>query len=156
MPNLFDDGSPLVSPTLEGERYNKWLKGLQDEAKELTKKESDDEYGPFTAIMDRIQVRVIDEEEVDAQGVHVPKKYRQHSNAGIIISTGLGVQVGPRFFTMEELGLVPGQKVMFGEYNAEKFDEDGHEYVLVRAGDIRGFWPRVSKTLEVSPDAPNA
>jgi co-chaperonin GroES (HSP10) len=152
-PNLFDDGAPM-NPSLSGDRLNEWMKTVQNEAKDLTKKEaSAEEYGPFTAIMDRIQVRVVEETEEDAQGVHVPKKYRQHSNAGIIVATGIGVQVGPRFFTMEELGLVKGQKVMFGEYNAEKFDEEGVEYVLVRAADIRGFWPRVVKAVEVNPDA---
>ena len=95
------------------------------------------EYGEFTPILDRVQVKVLDEMVQDESGVMVPPKYRQHSNKGIVVGVGQWVVLGGKQIPLIEV-VKPGDKVLFGEYNCEKFVEGGEEYELVRVQDIRG------------------
>jgi len=97
-------------------------------------------YTPFSPIMDRVQVKVIEEMVKDEQGVLMPPKYRQHSNMGVVIAIGQWVILGGKQIPLGEV-IQPGDKVLFGEYNCEKFDGvDGEEYELIRVQDIRGVW----------------
>ena len=95
------------------------------------------EYGEFSPILDRVQVKVLDEMVKDESGVMVPPKYRQHSNKGIVVEVGQWVVLGGKQIPLIEV-VKPGDKVLFGEYNCEKFVEGGEEYELVRVQDIRG------------------
>lgn len=94
-------------------------------------------YGEFSPILDRVQVRVLDEMVKDESGVMVPPKYRQHSNKGIVVKVGQWVVLGGKQIPLDEV-VKPGDKILFGEYNCEKFTESGEEYELVRVQDIRG------------------
>lgn len=102
-------------------------------------------YAPFAPIMDRVQVRVI-EEQVEENGVMMPPKYRQHSNKGIVVAVGQWVILGGKQIPLLDV-IKPGDKVLFGEYNCEKFNGlDGQEYELVRVQDIRGVERLVEPT----------
>ena len=105
------------------------------------------EYGEFTPILDRVQVKVLDEMVQDESGVMVPPKYRQHSNAGIVIALGQWVVLGGKQIPLDEVIQV-GSKIMFGEYNAERFTQDGVDYELVRVQDIRGVWRKLNGQTE--------
>ena len=83
-------------------------------------------YKPFVPLNDWIVIRVV-EDQVDESGVIVPKKYRQQSNCGIVVSVSTNIKE-----------LKSGDKVLFGQYNSEKFNKDGEELELVRIQDIRG------------------
>ena len=105
------------------------------------------EYGEFSPILDRVQVKVLDEMVKDESGVMVPPKYRQHSNAGIVIALGQWVVLGGKQIPLDEVIQV-GSKIMFGEYNAERFTQDGVDYELVRVQDIRGVWRKLNGQTE--------
>jgi chaperonin GroES len=98
---------------------------------------SEVQYETFVPILDRVQVKVLDEMVKDESGVMVPPKYRQHSNKGIVVKVGQWVVLGGKQIPLDTV-LKPGDKVLFGEYNCEKFVEGGEEYELVRVQDIRG------------------
>jgi len=103
-------------------------------------------YTPFKAIMDRIQVKVLDEQVQGEDGVMVAPKYRQHSNKGIVVSVGDWVIIGGKMAPIDFIK--PGDKVLFGEYNCEKFVEGDQEYELVRVQDIRGVERMIDTSAE--------
>lgn len=88
--------------------------------------ESLKKYEPFTPILDRVLIRRVEDAPTTKMGV--PDKYRQQTNKGEIL--GLGELV------KSKLGI--GDLVLFGEYNAERFQKDGEELWLVREANIRG------------------
>jgi co-chaperonin GroES (HSP10) len=81
-------------------------------------------YLPFEPLGNRVVIKVI-EEQADDNGIVVPKKYRQQSNKGRIVYSAVS-------------SLKPGDIVLFGQYNAEKFTKGGEELEIVRIEDIRG------------------
>ena len=108
----------------------------------------------FKPILDRVLVRRVQDEQVSKLGL--PDKYRQQTNEGEVLSVGdfvvLGGHVVPfirantwftRFltwlgFVLPTVGVQVGDRVLFGEYNAERFTQDGEELWIVRVQDIRG------------------
>jgi co-chaperonin GroES (HSP10) len=123
--------------------------------------------------MDRILVmRISDDPDTELledgstrnkkSGLITAAKYRQHSNVGIVLSTGHWVVVGGVKFPMEEF-VNPLDKVTYGDYNSEVFPMDkkkvealcdsiGVNYVedaqglrVVRVQDVRGVEKNVPK-----------
>jgi co-chaperonin GroES (HSP10) len=84
------------------------------------------EFEPFQPLNDRVLIKRVVLQSAP-EGFVVPERYRQHTNVGIVKSVGNLV-----------VGVSPGDRVRFGEYNAEKFELDGEEFELVRLADIRG------------------
>lgn len=93
-------------------------------------------YLEFRPILDRIIVKRLD--ECDETGITVPKKYRQHSNKGIVVAIGDFVVLGGLRVPLSDLVNV-GDIVLVGEYNSEKFEKDGEELWIVRLQDVRGI-----------------
>lgn len=97
------------------------------------------QYDPFTPILDRVLIRRVEEAQTSKLGL--PDKFRQQTNKGEILGIG----------DLVKTNLKPGDRVLFGEYNAERFTKDGEELWLVREADIRGverlvvFVPTLSK-----------
>lgn len=98
------------------------------------------EYEPFQPILDRIVVRRI-ESNTDTDGFVVPEKYRQHTNIGEVLAIGTGVVLGMIFHDMDTFVEV-GDRVLFGEYTAEKYVFEGDEQEIVRIQDVRGVFKR--------------
>ena len=128
------------------------------------------EYEAFTPILDRVLVkRIPDDPNMELledgslrdkrTGFVIPGKYRQHSNVGIVLATGNQVVLGGFKLDMSDV-VRPGDKVIHGEYNAEKVilpKEMVHslcdaleidygieeELNLVRVQDIRGVYKTI-------------
>lgn len=84
------------------------------------------EYEPFAPLGDRILLRRVEEAQTNKLGV--PDKYRQQTNKFEVLG------VGELATTVK-----PGDHVLAGEYNAERFmDDDGQELWLVRIAMVRG------------------
>jgi co-chaperonin GroES (HSP10) len=104
------------------------------EVQEAPKKFPERTYGTARPLLDRILImRISDDPDVEQladgstrsrkSGLVTAAKYRQHSNVGIVLATGGFVVLGGVRVPMEEL-IKPGDKVCFGEYNAENFPMD--------------------------------
>lgn len=83
------------------------------------------QYAPFVPLGDRVLLRRVEDEKKSK--LDLPDKYRQQSNKGEVVAVGELV-----------LSLKTGDRVLFGEYSAERFDRDGEELWLVRIQFIRG------------------
>ncbi len=95
---------------------------------------------PFRPILDRVLIKRV-EPEAAVDGFSVPEKYRQMSNVGVIIGIGHGVVLGREWHSLSEFVQV-GQKCLYGEYTAERWDSpDGQAFWIVRLQDIRGIIP---------------
>jgi len=90
------------------------------------------EYEPFTPINDRLLIRRVEDAPTSKLGL--PEKYRQATNKGEILGVGELVKSNLRV----------GDRVLFGEYNAERFTKDNEELWIVREADIRGVERLVS------------
>lgn len=101
-------------------------------------------FAPFKPILDRVIVKRV-EEQTDDDSIVISKKYRQHSNKGIVVAVGDFVVLGGERVALSHFIKV-GDRVLFGEYNAEKFLKDGEELNLVRIQDIRGIEPVLEKS----------
>jgi co-chaperonin GroES (HSP10) len=89
------------------------------------------QYGPFTPILDRVLLKRIAEDNRLVKGsdtILAADQYKARSNKGVVIAVGEKV-----------LTLQPGDLVLFGDFNAEDFERDGEEFVVVWLGDIRGY-----------------
>lgn len=139
----------------------------QEEVKKEIKEFPDYEYSPLNPILDRILVmRVVDEnveilEDGSARdkktGFIIPAAYRQHTNEGVVLAVGSGVVIGGVYIPVDDI-FQKGDRVFFGEYNAEMFpmkieeikalcreakvnymDDGTGALRLVRIQDVRGF-----------------
>lgn len=94
---------------------------------------AESQYEPFRPILDRVLIRRVEDEQKSKLGL--PEKYRQQTNKGLVLEVGDGVYIGGAVLPMP---VKPGDIVLFGEYNAERFEKDGEELWLVRVQMIRG------------------
>lgn len=124
------------------------------------------EYTTFKPILDRILVKRVstdknkeildDGSERDKRtGLITAAKFRQHSNVGVVLAAGDFVVVGGVKIPMEEV-IRPGDRVTYGEYNAESanvpadkvrvladavqldYQDDELGLWIVRVQDVRG------------------
>ncbi len=125
----------------------------------------------FVPILDRLLIMRISDDPNEEMledgstrnkitGLITAAKYRQHSNVGIVLAAGKYVVLSGTKFDMAEF-VKPGDKVIYGEYNAEAFTMDEKKvrsicdrlkvnYVkdpkgmfVVRVQDVRGTERRV-------------
>lgn len=87
-------------------------------------------------ILDRVIVRRIESPNKRESVIETPELYRQQSRWGTVVAVGTGVVLGQKYVPLTEFVKV-GDQVYFGEYNAEPFEADGEELVLLRLQDIR-------------------
>ena len=92
---------------------------------------------PFRPILDRILIKRIEADAV-TDGFTIPEKYRQHSNLGTVIAVGDGIVLGREWRPITDFVQV-GATVLYGEYCAECFEQDGEQFWIVRLQDIRGL-----------------
>ena len=101
---------------------------------EAPKRYPEPTYGTARPILDRILVmRISDDPDTELledgstrskkSGLITAAKYRQHSNVGIVLAAGGSVAIGGISIPMEEL-IKPGYKVVYGDYNSERFPMD--------------------------------
>jgi co-chaperonin GroES (HSP10) len=93
------------------------------------------EYHPYKPIMDRIIVLPIVENEAP-DGFVVPEMYRQQTNCGLVIAIGDFTMLGGQQFPISTFVNV-GDKIYYGQYNAEKFPLNNHDYEVIRLADVR-------------------
>ena len=88
----------------------------------------------FVPILDRLLIMRISDDPNEEMledgstrnkitGLITAAKYRQHSNVGIVLAAGKYVVLSGTKFDMAEF-VKPGDKVVYGEYNAEAFTLD--------------------------------
>ena len=81
-------------------------------------------------IGDRVLVRPSNKEEVTKSGIVLPDTIDKEKKAeGEIIAVGQGEKVS-------KLGLVAGQKVLFGKYAGEEIKIDSEEYKILNHDDV--------------------
>lgn len=106
------------------------VKAVEEEAK----KYPESTFEEFVPILDRLLImRITDDPNEEmledgstrnkTTGLITAAKYRQHSNVGIILAAGKYVVLSGTKFGMSEF-VKPGDKVVYGEYNAEAFTMD--------------------------------
>ena len=81
-------------------------------------------------IGDRVLVEPVTEAEITKAGIVLPDTINKNKKAeGKIIAIGLGEKVS-------KLGLVVGQKIIFGQYAGDEVKVDGQEYKIINQEDI--------------------
>jgi co-chaperonin GroES (HSP10) len=106
----------------------------------------------FRPILDRVLVRRSAPPQDST--IVTPDAYQQQSNEGVVVAIGDFVAIGGQTFPLSQFIRV-GDRVRFGEYNAETFDEK-ERLVLVRIQDIRGVeqvWSESSATSVLTTTA---
>lgn len=93
----------------------------------------------FQPILDRVLIRRKKSESKST--IEIPDAYRQAERRGFVIAIGQFVVAGGERIPLSAI-LLPGDEVLFGEYNAEPVTIEGldGELVLVRVQDIRGVY----------------
>jgi co-chaperonin GroES (HSP10) len=86
----------------------------------------DNQYEPFVPLNDRLLLRRVEDAPTTKLGL--PDKFRQQTNKFEVISVG----------NLVRSGIKPGDLVLAGEYNSERFLKDNEELWIVREADIRG------------------
>ncbi|MFA6525185.1 MAG: co-chaperone GroES [Patescibacteria group bacterium] len=79
---------------------------------------------------DRIIVKPIEEDKVTASGIIIPDTAEKEQKAeGIIVALGDGERI-------KELGLKEGDKVIFGKYSGETYEEGDDEYKILSVAKV--------------------
>ena len=69
-------------------------------------------------------------------GFAIPEKYRQHTNRGVVVEIGDGIQIGGEWSPMGDFVNV-GDIVKYGEYTAERYGPDDEDLFIIRLQDVR-------------------
>lgn len=77
----------------------------------------------------RIAVKVVKEEEITKSGIILPENAKEKRAEGEIIAIGTGEKV-------RELGLLVGQKVLFGKYAGDDVKLDDLEIKILSCEDV--------------------
>ena len=91
----------------------------------------------FTPIEDRVVVEFSAPAEKTAGGLYIPQTVTDRPNQGLVVAVGIGCldKKGRR----KNLDVKVGETVLFSNYAGSKMELNGHEYLILREGDILGI-----------------
>ncbi len=88
-------------------------------------------------LRDKVLVKVVEEEEKTEGGIYLPDTAKEKPSRGEVIAVGQGKELKDgRIISFSELGVQPGQKVIYSKYAGTEIKRDGVRYVLLSVDDI--------------------
>lgn len=88
---------------------------------------------------DKVLVRPMTGQEVTKSGIVLPDTAKEKPQEGEIIALGQGKIIGDKIVSFAEMGLVVGNKIVFGKYSPNEIEVDGEEMFIISADDIYGI-----------------
>jgi len=101
----------------------------------------------FKPLHDRVLVKRIDAEEKSAGGIIIPDTAKEKPMQGEVVAVGPGLR--DETGKLVELGVKPGDRVLFGKWSGTEVKLNGDELLIMKESDILGV-------LEVSSEARKA
>jgi len=101
----------------------------------------------FKPLHDRVLVKRIDAEEKSAGGIIIPDTAKEKPMQGEVVAVGPGLRGDDG--KLIELGVKPGDRVLFGKWSGTEIKLNGEELLIMKENDILGV-------LEVSSEARKA
>ena len=80
-------------------------------------------------LADRVLVKPAEAEEKTASGIIIPDSAKEKPLKGEIIAAGKGTKD-------EEMGLKPGDHVLYGKYAGTEIELEGTKYLIMRQSDV--------------------
>ncbi len=90
----------------------------------------------FRPLHDRVLVKRIDVEEKSAGGIIIPDTAKEKPMQGEVIAVGPGLRGEDG--SLIELGVKPGDRVLFGKWSGTEIKLDGQELLIMKESDILG------------------
>ena len=88
---------------------------------------------------DKVLVKPISGQEVTKSGIVLPDTAKEKPQEGEVVALGQGKVIGDKVVSFAEMGLVVGNKVVFGKYSPNEIEVDGEEMFIISADDIYGI-----------------
>lgn len=85
---------------------------------------------------DRVIVKRLEEERKSAGGIVIPDTAAEKPSQGEILYVGPGKKDDNG--KVMEMGVKPGDKILFGKYSGQEFKMDGQDLLHMREDDIIG------------------
>jgi chaperonin GroES len=85
---------------------------------------------------DRVIVKRLEEERKTAGGIVIPDTAAEKPSQGEILYVGPGKKDDSG--KIVEMGVKPGDKILFGKYSGQEFKMDGQDLLHMREDDIIG------------------
>jgi chaperonin GroES len=86
---------------------------------------------------DRVIVKRLEEERKSAGGIVIPDTAAEKPSQGEILYVGPGKRDDNG--KVIEMGVKPGDKILFGKYSGQEFKMDGQDLLHMREDDIIGI-----------------
>jgi chaperonin GroES len=91
----------------------------------------------FTPLHDRVLVRRVEGEEKTKGGLIIPDNAKEKPAEGEIVSCGEGARKDSG--ELIEMGVKPGQKVLFGKWSGTEVKIDDEDLLIMKESDILGI-----------------
>ncbi|QFT76823.1 co-chaperone GroES [Erythrobacter sp. THAF29] len=102
----------------------------------------------FKPLHDRVLVRRIEAEEKTAGGIIIPDTAKEKPMEGEVVAVGPGTR--DENGKLIELGVQPGQRILFGKWSGTEVRIDGEDLLIMKESDILGI---VEATAELKKAA---
>ena len=87
-------------------------------------------------LQDRILVKRVDEEETTSGGIIIPDSAKEKPQEGQVVAVGPGKTLDSG--TVQEVGVNPGDRILFSKYAGTDVNVDGDEHIIIREDDVLG------------------
>ena len=88
-------------------------------------------------LADKVLVKVLEEEEKTPGGIYLPDTAKEKPFKGKVIAVGTGKQLKDgRIGPFDELGVKPGDTVIFSKYAGTEVKLNGEKHILLSVDDI--------------------
>ncbi|KEO91085.1 molecular chaperone GroES [Erythrobacter longus] len=91
----------------------------------------------FKPLHDRVLVRRIEAEEKTAGGIIIPDTAKEKPMEGEVVAVGPGTR--DESGKLIELGVEPGQRILFGKWSGTEVRIDGEDLLIMKESDILGI-----------------
>ncbi|WP_102107310.1 co-chaperone GroES [Oceaniglobus roseus] len=91
----------------------------------------------FTPLHDRVLVRRVESEEKTKGGLIIPDSAKEKPAEGEVVSCGEGARKDSG--ELIEMGVKPGDKILFGKWSGTEVTLDGEELLIMKESDILGI-----------------
>lgn len=86
---------------------------------------------------DRVLVRRTESEEKTKGGLIIPESAKEKPSEGEIVAAGPGARKDSG--ELIEMGVKPGDKILFGKWSGTEVNIDGEELLMMKESDIMGI-----------------
>jgi chaperonin GroES len=91
----------------------------------------------FKPLHDRVLVRRVESDEKTQGGLIIPDSAKEKPAEGEVIACGEGARKDSG--ELIEMGVKPGDKILFGKWSGTEVQLDGEELIIMKESDILGI-----------------